>query len=179
MAILFGTPATTGLRFRSRHVHRTIAAFMEERLGLLGWTGDPVNFGTAPIIFKEVVPDENGAPIAANTVSISLGDIDEDALGQLGGGLWETILPVFFDVYGASASVAQSIAEDIKEQVTRGVVLPVYNWNEVAVPVLVAGEYIEFENVIGPERPAGSAVSQDFRRFWRIVKAEAHVYYQG
>lgn len=175
---LFGLPAPISLRFRSRHAHKTVAAYIEEKLTQLGWVGSAVPFGATPLTFKEVVPDENGVAVAANTVSITAGDLSEDALAELGGGLWEVVLPIFIDVYGDSASIAQSIAEDVREQLTRGMVIPMFDWSDVQAPALDGG-YIEFEGVVGPERPQASAVSQDFRKFWRVVKVEAHLYYEG
>lgn len=164
-------------RFRSRHVHKTVAEFLEEKLGQLGWITAPVNFNTTPVTFKEIQPDENGITVETNTVSVTAGDLGADEEIQLGGGLYEVAIPIFVDVYGEKASVSQSIAEDLKEQMAYGRVLPLLDWSDVQNPVAVAGAYIEMENVIGPERPQASQVSQDFRRNWRVVKAEAHVIY--
>ena len=164
-------------RFRSRHVQKTVAEFVEEKLNELGWFTPPINFNTAPITFKEIAPDENGIVVAANTVSVTAGDSSETLESQLGGGLYEIVIPIFVDVYGEKASIALSIAEDVKEQLSYGRVLPLLDWSDVQGPVVVDGAYIELENAVGPERPQASQVSQDFRRHWRVVKVEAHVFY--
>jgi hypothetical protein len=164
-------------RFRSRHVHRTVAEFLHEKLRELGWVNDPVNFGAKPVIFREIQPDENGLAVEANTVSVSAGDLGTEAESQLGGGIYEVVIPFFIDVYGESSGVAQSIGEDLKEQVGYGRILPLLDWSDVQLPIPAYGAYIEFENATGPERPQASQVSADFRRNWRVVKVEAHVHY--
>lgn len=173
---LFAPAVRSDLRFRSRHVHRTLAAFMEETLTELGWVTPPVNFGSSPVTFEEIQPDENGRVVAPNTVAITIGDVATDELYELGGSLYHLLVPAFFDVYGVNASVAQSLADDIKEQVTRENIIPVYDWTNAAAPVKTSAT-IEFENALGPEKPQAAAVSLDFRRFWRVVKVECHVYY--
>lgn len=176
MTKLFAPAVRSDLRFRSRHVHKTLAAFMEEKLAELGWVNAPVNFGADPVVFEEIQPDENGKAVAPNTVAVTLGDPQTDELYELGGGLYHVAAAAYFDVYGTSASISQSIAEDIKEQVTRENIIPVYDWSIASAPVKTTST-IEFENAIGPEKPGAAAVSTDFKRFWRIVKVECHVYY--
>lgn len=176
---LFVPAHRPALRFRSRHVHMTVARFISEKLDELGWVTPPVNFNATAVTFREVAPDENGVSLAENTVSVTAGDVGEDAEQQLGGGLYEVVVPIFIDVYGQSSSIAQSIAEDVKEQVSRGRVLPLYNWSDVQAPAAVSGTYIELEAAVGPHRPQASSVSADFRKFWRVVKVEAHVHYSG
>lgn len=173
---LFAPAVRSDLRFRSRHVRRTLAAFVEETLAELGWVNEPVNFGSLPVTFEEIQPDENGKAIAPNTVAVTIGDVAADELYELGGGLYHLLVPAFFDVYGVNASIAQSIADDIKEQITRENIIPLYDWTIATAPVKTTST-IEFENALGPERPVAAAVSQDFKRFWRVVKVECHVYY--
>jgi hypothetical protein len=185
MAGLFDTIVTTtdSPRFLYRHVHRTISAFVEEKMITLGWprpaSSGPqptVNFGATPVTYQEIQPDENNVAIASNTVAITPGDESDDVLGELGGGFWEVTIPFFFDVYGDDQSISKSIAADIKSLLTRGTCLPLYDWTS-GTPTAVTGSYIEFEFVIGPERPPAAQQATDFRRFWSVVKAEAHVYY--
>jgi hypothetical protein len=176
MTALFNPAVQSDLRFRSRHTHKTIAAYIEEKFGELGWVTAPINFGTDAVTFEEIAPDENGKAVKPNTVSIAIGDVAVDELYELGGGLYHFAVPVFFDVYGVNASVAQSIADDIREQVTREQIIPVYDWTLATAPVKTTST-IEFENVVGPEKPQVAAASADFKRYWRVVKAEAHVYY--
>lgn len=170
------TPATVPpLRFMSRQVHKTVAEYLREKLTELGWVNDPVNFGAVPVTFQEAQPDENGKAVAPNTVAITIGDVSDDIPRELGGGFYEVIAPIFVDVYGQSSATAQSIADDAKEQMTRGMIIPVFDWTAAAP--LMTSNTIEFENVMGPERPPVAASTSDFRRFWRIVRAEAHVFY--
>lgn len=174
---LFPPAYRPDVRFRSRHVQKTLGEFIGEKLGELGWSGSNVNFGATPITLREVSPDENGQSVAPNTVSVTTGDIAAEQLQQLGGGLWEVVIPIFVDVYGDSSAIAQSIAEDVKDQLSQGLTLPMYDWSDVQNPRSVPGSYIELDNVDGPSRPQAAATSQDFRRFWRVVRGEAHVYY--
>lgn len=176
---LFAPAVVAGTRFRSRHVQKTVASFLQEKLGELGWLTPPINFGSTPVTFKEIQPDENGLTVVANTVSVTGGDLGESLDQQLGGGIWELVIPFFVDVYGETSSVSTSIAEDLREQLAYGRVLPLLDWSDVQAPVSVEGSYIEMENVVGPERPQAGQLSADFRRNWRVVKAEAHVYHGG
>lgn len=170
-------------RFLYRHVHRTISAYIEEKLTGLGWgraVAGPfqptVNFGATPLTYQEILPDENGQTVKPNTVAVTPGDEGEDELGELGGGLWHVAIPFFFDVYGEDQSIAKSIASDIKSLITRGAVIALYDWTN-GTPVQSNGGYIEFEFVTGPERPQVAQVASDFRKYWQIVKCEAHAYY--
>lgn len=171
------------VRFLYRHVHRTICAYTEEKLALRGWprkvkTGlqPTVNFGATPLTFQEIQPDENGIPIKGNTVAITPGDEAADELEELGGGFWHVPIPFFFDVYGDDQSISKSIASDVKALITRGVVIPLYDWT-TGLPVRVPESYVEFEFVTGPERPVAAQTATDFRRWWHVVKCEAHTYY--
>jgi len=172
------------LRFLYRHVHRTTAAYIEERMIARGWgkraASGPqptVNFGASPVTYQEIQPDENGTSVKPNTLAITPGDEGEDTLEELGGGYWQVVIPFFFDVYGDDQSISKSIASDVKALLTRGLVLPLYDWT-TGTPAVVESSYIEFENVIGPERPVVAQISTEgFRRFWNVVKAEAHIYY--
>ncbi len=170
-------------RFLYRHVHRTISAFIEEKLSARGWgkavpsgPQPSVNFGATPLTYQEIQPDENGVTIKGNTVAITPGDEGEDHLAELGGGFWHVPIPFFFDVYGDDQSISKSIGSDIKSLLTRGTVIPLYDWT-TGTPVLVPGSYIEFEFVTGPERPVAAQTATDFRKYWHVVKAEAHTYY--
>lgn len=170
-------------RFLYRHVHRTISAYIEEKLTTLGWgkavpsgPQPSVNFGATPLTYQEIQPDENGQTVKSNTVAITPGDEQQDELGELGGGLWHVAIPFFFDVYGEDQSISKSIASDIKSLLTRGTVIPLYDWT-TGTPVQANGAYIEFEFVLGPERPPVAQTASDFRRYWQIVKCEAHTYY--
>lgn len=170
-------------RFLYRHTHRTISAYVEEKLTAFGWgkrvdsgSQPSVNFGASPLTYQEIQPDENGVPIDANTIAITPGDEGQDELVELGGRFWHVSCPYFFDVYGDDQSIAKSIASDVKSLVTRGAVIPLYDWT-TGTPVVVSESYIEFDLVTGPERPPAAQAATDFRRYWQIVKAEAHTYY--
>lgn len=171
-------------RFMYRHVHRTVAAYIEEKMVAKGWPkrvasgSQPVsNFGAAPVTYQEIQPDENGKSVVANAIAITPGDEGDDVLQEMGGGYWEVLIPFFFDCYGEDQSISKSMASDVKSLITRGTVLPLYDWT-TGTPVVVPESYIEFTDVFGPERPpVAQAAAEGFRRFWHVVKAEAHIFY--
>lgn len=175
------------LRFRQRHVHQTISDYLVSNLQQLGWGNsaagpdDPVNanvnFGGVPMTFVETPPDEAGVAIAANSMSIAIGDEPSDQVEQLGGGLISVGYPLIVDIYGQDHSFSVSISQDVKDLLSRKVI-PLYSY--MAVPrTPVAGSYIEFEDVIGPERPEGgqTASADSFRRYWRTMRATATTYF--
>lgn len=178
----------TQLRFRTRHVHQTVCDYVKAQMVALGWgdTGlplaDPINsavpFGAKPLSYMEVQPDEEGVPITPNLLAITLGDAGEDDLQQLGGGYYELPMPVFFDVYGESQGIAQSIASDVKDVVNYQLSIPVvdYTSSQLGAPT---SELILFEDVTGPERPPASQVAADVRRHWRLVRGTVRVYHGG
>lgn len=164
------------LRFRIRHVHKTVADYLEAEMTALGWVNSPVNFNTVPMTFVEFQPDEAGKAIAANTVAITLGDEGAAEDEELGDGLRELAYPLFVDVYGANQSIAASIASDIKT-LLEDHYMPVLDFtaNEVGVPTT---ERIELDkDDVTVERPGAAIGAVDFRRFWRVVKTTVRVHY--
>lgn len=164
------------MRFRYRHTHKTLCAYIEARLTTLGWVNSPINFGTTAVTFTEIQPDENGEKIEPNVVAITLGDGPDDVLEELGGGLYSISYPLFVDVYATNQSLAVSIADDVKDSLNHDMSIPLYDWTNPSAPVQQS-DYITFEKVFGPERPPVSVASNDFRRHWRVVKGLATVYY--
>jgi hypothetical protein len=174
---IFDPVVLPGLSFWSRHVHQTVAKFIEEQLANNGWVNDPVNFGTSAVHFEEFQPEEAGTDLVPNTVSISLGDVPEQQLEQLGGGLYSLSVPIFVDIYGAKISISVSIADDVRRLLTDRA-LPLFDWTDPANPVAMDTSYIEFERVIGPRQPmAAAAASADLKRNWRVVKLTAVAYF--
>lgn len=166
------------MRFRYRHTHKTICRYIETQLTTLGWVNAPVNFGTTPLTFVEIQPDENGEPVAVNTVAITLGDGPVDTAEELGDGLYSVAYPFFVDVYGENQSIAVSIAEDVKDVVNHEISILLFDWTDPNNPVEQT-DYMTFERVSGPQRPPISFQSQDFRRHWRVVKGLARLYYEA
>lgn len=171
------TPTTpSALRFRIRHVHKTIADYLEQGLADLGWVAPPINFGSVPITFLEFQPDEAGKTIAANTVAITLGDEPASQDQELGDGLRAIEFPVFVDVYGANQSIAASIASDIKD-LLEDVYMQVRDFTTDPAGVETS-EYLELDkDDLSIEKPAAAAGVSDFRRYWRVVKTIARVHY--
>jgi hypothetical protein len=164
------------LRFRIRHVHKTVADYLEAELQRLGWVDEPVNFATTPMTFLEFQPEEAGKAIVANTVAITMGDEPAADDLEMGDGLREIAFPLFVDVYGANQSIAASIASDVK-QLLEDRYMPVLDFatSSEGVPT---NERIELnKDDVSVEKPDASQGAQDFRRFWRVVKTTARVHY--
>lgn len=164
------------LRFRIRHVHKTIADHIEAQMALLGWVTPPVNFDTTPMTFLEFQPDEAGKTIAPNTVAITLGDEGAAEDMEMGDGLREVAYPLFIDIYGANQSIAASIASDIKTLV-EDTYLKVRDFTTNPAGVETQ-EQIELDkDDVTVERPAAATGATDSRRYWRVVKTTARVHY--
>lgn len=178
----------TELRFRTRHVHQTVTDYVKTAMQALGWgdaalpANDPLNaaipFGTTPVTWMDIQPDEEGVPIVPNTVAITLGDAGVDDLQQLGGGYYELELPVFFDVYGENQGIAQSIASDVKDVVNYQLSIPVKDYTSSTAGTDTT-ELILFDDISGPERPPASQIAADVRRHWRLVRGRVCVYHGG
>lgn len=164
------------LRFRARHVHKTVADYVEAQLTSLGWVTTPVNFGTTPMTFLEFQPDLAGLTIAPNTVAITLGDEPAADDEELGDGLRVIRFPVFVDVYGENQSIASSIASDVK-RLLEDAYMPVLDFTS-QVNGVATTEYLELDkDDLLVERPDAAAGLADFRRHWLVVKAMAQVHY--
>lgn len=171
----------TALRFRARHVHRTIYQYVATSLATLGWpdvtaaeAGTVVNFGSNGLTFMEFTPDESGIKIAPNTVAITLGDEPAARDWELGGGLRALPFPVHVDVYGANQGIATSIASDVKT-LFEDRYMQVKDFT--ADPPVDSQEYLEFDkDDVSITRPPGTGAT-DFRRYWRVVNTTARIYY--
>ncbi len=166
------------IRFRSRHLHATFYDHTIAALTNLGWMSAPVNFGTHAVKVVDFQPDERQLPIAGNTVAVSLGDYtldDEEELGALlGGGLRSALYSVYIDSYMLEQSLSLAICDDLRE-IYDGKSLDLINQiTETVVPNC----YIQVEQVIGPEKPPSNLGAETFKRYWRIIRVDARLYYQ-
>lgn len=168
------------LRYRERHVLETVKTFILAELTTKGWVTAPRNFGTLALtVMSDIHPeDEENVQVVPNTLAISLGDVDEEEEMQMGGGLYENRLPIFFDVYAENGTIARAICNDIAESINRGKVITLQDFTTGTG--VDTTEVIEFDEVVGPERPDASVMAQagDFRKHWRVVKAFAAAHYQ-
>lgn len=160
------------MRHRQRHVHATIVQYLKANLDNDGWITAPINFGTTPVTVLDYMPLEAGETPAFNTVSISMGDQNEDVPAELGGGLTLVEYTVFVDIYAINVPIGIAIAEDVKGYLTEEII-PVRDFTTTADGV-VTDEQIEFESVVVEVIP-GSGVMD--KRSWRAVKATAVCYY--
>jgi hypothetical protein len=156
-------------RFKIRTAHAT-------GLTAAGWTGSTINFGTPACIVVDYQPDERKADIAVNTVAVSLGDIDIDVDEELGatyGGLWSIRIPVFIDVYGEKQAISVAICDDLRDMFF-GQIIPMV---DQVTNLSISGANIEIDKVLGPHQPTGSAAMDGFKKFWRIIRVDAILYY--
>lgn len=174
------------LRFRYRHVHATLYSYVKAGLVARNWgdssldPSDPVNasinFGSPPATYHDIQPDEAGVPITPNTVAITLGDEPGSVDWEMGAGARLVEFPLFVDVYGVNQSIAQSLGSDIRDLLDDQ-----YLWVQdfTQQPPVATEEQIELlHEDISIGRPQASFGAADFKRYWRVVRANARVYYQ-
>lgn len=165
------------IRFLERHLLATVTDYMTSYLTNAGWVSDPVNFDAPPLTIINVHPDADvDVQVAPQTLAVTLGDSPEEGLSQLGGGLYEIDVPVFFDIYSTDSSTVMALAADVRDGVKRQQGTTYQEWYR-GVGVDVPGALIYFEHAVGPERPAASVLASngDFRKHWRVVKVLACV----
>lgn len=165
-------------RFRSRHLHATFYNHFVTEMTALGWVNTPVNFGTQALTVIDYQPEDRTETIRHNTVAVSLGNYgsDEDEeLGATGGGLRSALYNVFIDIYMSEQALAVAVADDVRDIYT-DLTMPLIN-QITASPE--TGTLIEVDQVLGPERPAGTAGSDTFRKNWRIMRVDARLFYQS
>jgi hypothetical protein len=157
-------------RHPSRHVHATVFNLVKSGLTTLGWVNSPVNFSTTPVTFLDFQPEERGVDIVANTIAVSLGDVEDDVLGQVGGGLWSRRYPIFIDVYGVHLPITEAICDDVRD------LLPepgaAFALVDQTTGLDVAGADLEIEFLFGPERPAVAGTFDGLKRNWRIMRLQ-------
>ena len=165
------------IRHRSRHLRATLFNRVVAELTVLGWVGVPVNFGADPVTVIDYQPDERSEPILKNTVALSLGDAANDLDEELGagfpGGLRSASVPVFIDCYMASQALADALCDDIRAIFD----MQVFPLVDQVTGLDCVGETVEIEEVLGPNRPAGGATGDVFKRYWRIMNVGVRLYY--
>lgn len=163
------------LRFRTRHLHATFFDYTQANLRALGWIDAPINFGTIPVTMIDYQPDERFEQVKKNTVSVSLGDFENDEDEELGAGVGGTRAApyqVFIDAYMAEQALSLAICDDIRDIFTDRTIHLVDQINNVETENL-----IEVQNVNGPERIQGTAADQ-FKRHWRAMRLDVNLYFQ-
>lgn len=164
------------IRHRSRHLRATLVNMLTDGLDDAGWISSPVNFGTHAITVLDYQPDERGEPINKNTVSLSIGDVNNDVDEELGasdGGLRSAFYPVFIDIYAEEQALADAICDDVRD-IFDTQVFPLVN----QITGAPSAEQIDVEEVLGPDRPPGAGVGGDqFKKYWRVMKMGVRVYY--
>lgn len=166
----------TAIRFKHRVIHQALYNLVASGLTDLGWVNNPVNFSTTALTFLDYQPDERGKAIALNTIAISTGDEGEDLGEELGsdfGGLQSVSIPVFVDIYGEEQAISVAIGSDVKS------ILKNYSGPLLSYDSTDTGAQLTIEQVLGPERPpaAASAGGENFKRYWRVVKAMSVTYF--
>ena len=167
------------LRFLERHLLATVTAYMTWYLTNADWVSGTINFAAPPLTIINTQPDSDvDVQVVPQTLAITLGDSPEEDLSQLGGGLYEIDVPVFFDVYSTDSSTVVALATDVRDAVKRQMQIPYQEWY-TGFGVAVPGAVINFEKAVGPERPPASILASngDFRKHWRVVKVMACVEY--
>ena len=147
-------------------------------LSALGWMNAPINFGTTAVTVVDYQPDERQTPVPHNTIAVSLGDFssdDEEELGSdLAGGLYSALYSVYIDVYMSEQPLSLAICDDIRSTYHNALLDLIDQVTLTAVPNC----YIQVEKVLGPERPPSNLGAEAFKRYWRIMRVDARLYYQ-
>jgi hypothetical protein len=169
-------PLHQALRFRDRHVTKSIGQFIEDGLIQLGWVNSPVNFGATPFTFKEYAPEESGKDIAVNTLAVSVGDPGITEPHEMGQGIWTYPCDVFIDVYAESRELAKSLAGDMHDWIFQHPIIRVQDWTDPLNP-LPSDVTVEWEDLEGPLTPNVASSAVDIKKHWKVIRVTAHVYY--
>lgn len=109
----------TFLRHAARHVHYTVADYIEAQLADLDWTTEgSTPFGATALTFQRfpaVTGDPTKAQIAPGTVAITLGNELAPDPQELGGPLTLQEYPIFVDVFMEKDAEAVAVATDVRD----------------------------------------------------------------
>lgn len=173
------------MRFRSRHVQQTLSDFILEGLTDLGWINEPRVFDLPePVRIIDVDPDqittddpeetkELRGRLKGTTIAVTIEEEDEDILSELGGPLHRVAMLTSVDVWSDKASIATSLASDIKG-LLRDAHIPLRDYANGGDPL--PGSYIEPDAVTW-SRPTGNVIGIDFKKRWRVVSFDAHIWF--
>lgn len=165
------------LRHAARHVHHTVANYIETQLGTLGWTTAATVPFDSPLVqvrrTAAIIGGTLGKQTKAGTVAITLGTEFAPDPEELGGPLSSQEYPIFVDVFQDTEATTLALATDVKDILLgrfpgTARSLPVVN-QTTATPV--AGWRLEFEDVERVEP------DYNFALFWQVVKVTAVAYF--
>lgn len=167
----------TYLRHAARHVHHTVADYLQAQLDELGWTDpDATPFGAKPVTIlrtPSVVGGSLADKVTAGVISVTLGDEFGPDHEEMGGPLHSQEYPFFIDVFQDTHASALALASDIRD-IFLGRLPGTQRWLDVVNQVndqIVPGWKMEFEDI---ERVAPETV-MPLR--WQVVKITAVAYF--
>jgi hypothetical protein len=164
------------IRFRSRHLHASFVDYVRAGLDQRGWITPPVNFGARPVTLIDYQPDDRNTQIQHNTISVSLGDYDQDEDEELGaamGGLRSALYQVFIDVYMQEQALSLAICDDVRDMFQDRFITLI---DQITLaPVL--NTTIEVDSVVGPDKPSAGPADQ-FRKYWRTMRIDGRLFFQ-
>lgn len=171
------------MRWRSGQVQASVSKHLKDGLSSLGWFDDPprwtaTNFVWDPDHDPEAVAAGNG-PANPNTIGLSLGDVPDNSILDLGGGLQSVNIPVFIDIYAENRATARNLGDDIQQILqgelwTRTRYIPLFNHN--VTPAVVDHTQALEARIVDARWTSGPG---DWRRRWRVVSFTATVYFTG
>lgn len=165
------------LRFRDRHLHKTIFEVVKAELTTKGWTGSSVPFGAGAVSFLDFQPDIEGEDIQPNLVSVSMGDPSVRTPVETGDGLFSYTVPFFIDIYGEKRSISESIGSDVMDFLrTYRDTSQIKDYTDPLSPVDSDDTWF-VDNEQGPIQTTAAAEAQDFRKYWRVCRFLAVIEY--
>ncbi len=168
----------TYLRHAARHVHYTVANYVQAQLDALNWTDpDLTPFGAEPVRIIKTPAVLGGTTLAdditAGVVAITLGDEYGPDHEEMGGPLHSQEYPIFIDIFQDSHGAALALASDIRD-ILLGRLPGTQRWLDVVNQTnaqVVPGWKLELEDIdrVSPE------TVMPLR--WQVVKATAVAYF--
>ena len=171
------------MRWRTGHVQASVSRHLHAGMTSIGWFDSPPRWTETPFVWD---PDFNaeqvlagGGPASTNTIGISLGDVPENSILDLGGGLQSINMPIFVDIYAENRNTARNVGDDI-QQILQGELwatsryIPLYDFAQTP-PHLDTSQALE-ARLIEARWPPGAG---DFRRNWRVVSFTATCFFNG
>lgn len=163
------------LRHAVRHVHHSVAQYVEDCLDQLGWTAADASqrpFGATQVVVKRVGNvGAKGVDLVAGQVYVTPGDEFEPDQLEMGGPLSQQNVPIFVDVLMDDSSTALCLASDIRDAFmgrfefsARGI-----DVTDQVTQASVPGWRIRFEDV---ERVTPDPM---LSLHWQVVKVTAEV----
>ncbi len=154
-------------RHRTRLIRATVLEKLVAGMDAAGWVTASRNFGLDQAVkFIDYLPDDRNETVTAETIAVSLGDVDDTIDLEIGAGLQAIEYPIFIDCYASQQAISEAMCDDIRD-IFEFEIFPLRDFT-TAIPTDIANVQLEVLEFVGPRKPSTTVTLDGFKRYWRV-----------